>query len=127
MYESKFFRNSFCCYLNYFLYLCTWIVQLDRNCRFKTSSFVITESAAYAALSVVKSIMTYLYESGLWVGRQSRHNGRRLSTLCLRHTEIFQNYQYQSLEYGPTVDVPGVIISIPWRPCKHELCPFGCS
>ena len=29
---------------------------------------MITESAAYAVLSVVKSTMTYLYESGLWVG-----------------------------------------------------------
>lgn len=26
-----------------------------------------------------------------------------------------------------TVDVPGVIISIPWRPCKHRLCPLGCN
>ena len=127
MYESKYFPNSFYCYLNYFLYLCTWIVPLDRNCRFKTSSFVITGSAAYAVLSVVKSIMTYLYESGLWVGRQSRHNGRRLSTLCLRHTEIFQKQSVSKSRIWSTVDVPGVIISIPWRPCKHELYPFGCS
>ncbi len=26
-----------------------------------------------------------------------------------------------------TVDVPGVIISIPWRPCKHGLYHFGCN
>ena len=30
---------------------------------------MMTESAAYAVLSVVKSTMTYLYESGLWVGK----------------------------------------------------------
>ena len=52
---------------------------------------MITESAAYAMLSVVKSTMTYLCESGLWVG-QSRHR-RRLSTLCLRLSCNLANLQ----------------------------------
>ncbi|WP_232223204.1 hypothetical protein, partial [Prevotella sp. S7 MS 2] len=42
-------------------------IATDLSCRCKTSSFMITESAAYAVLSVVKLTMTYLYESGLWV------------------------------------------------------------
>ena len=74
----------------------------------------ITESAAYAVLSVVMSTMTYLYKSGLWVGMRSRHR-RRLSTLCLRHTEIFQKQSVSKSRIWSTVDVPGVIISIPWR------------
>ena len=85
--------NIFChflSFLNKFSYFYSRIVQPDRSCHCKTSSFMIIESVAYAVLSVVKSTITYLYESGLWVERQSRHNGRRLSTLCLRLPVIQQ-------------------------------------
>ena len=86
----------------------------------------ITESAAYAVLSVVMSTMTYLYKSGLWVGMQSRHR-RRLSTLCLRHTEIFQKQSVSKSRIWSTVDVPGVIISIPVETCRYGLYPVGCN
>ena len=117
----------FLSFLNKFSYFCSRIVQPDRCCRCKTSSFMITESAAYAALSVVKSTMTYLYESGLWVGRQSRHNGRRLSTLCLRRTEIQQIHGNIIVLNVVNGRCPGCDYINPVETCKHGLYPFGRS
>ena len=49
---------------------------------------MITESAAYAVLNVVKSTMTYLYESGLWVGRQSNMDYDHPDTAKYQQTNI---------------------------------------
>ena len=55
-----------------------------------------------------------------------RHNEGVYLTLCLRRTEISQIYSIIVLNEAME-DAPGVIISIPLRPCKHELYPYGCS
>ena len=68
---------------------------------------MITESAAYAVLSVVKSAMTYLYESGHGWEDNPDIEGVYL-TLCLRHIEILQPYRYFGLE------------------CSNGRCP-GCD
>ena len=49
---------------------------------------MITESAAYAVLSVVKSTMTYLYESGLWVGRRKITLLKTVKGFCCLMQEI---------------------------------------
>ena len=47
-----------------------------------------TESAAYAVLNVVKSTLTYLYESGLWVGRHSNMDYEHPDTAKYQQTNI---------------------------------------
>ena len=56
---------------------------------------MITESAAYAVLNVVKSTMTYLYESGLWVGRQSNMDYEHPDTAKYQQTNI-ESGMYQN-------------------------------
>ena len=46
-------------------------------------------------------------------------------TLCLRPIEILAKHFKSSVLNVATVDVPGVIISLLRRPCKHELYLFG--
>ena len=72
--------------------------------------------------------LTYLHESGLWVGeQQSRHNGRRLSTLCLRRTEIQQIHGNIIVLNVVNGRCPGCDYINPVETCKHGLYPFGRS
>ena len=65
-------------------------------------------------------------QSGRWVGKNSpRHIKGVYLTLCLRPIEILAKHFKSSVLNVATVDVPGVIISLLRRPCKHELYPFG--
>ena len=56
--------------------------------------------------------------------------GKRVKTYRRRLLDaLFKTYRILQIQNPvlniATVDVPGVIISIPWRPCKHILCPLG--
>ena len=68
-------------------------------------------------------MMTKQYKAGIGWERWSRHNEGVYSTLCLRRVESC-NISNLFLNLA-TVDVPGVIISLLWRPCNHGLYLFG--
>ena len=58
------------------------------------------------------------------MGRESRHNEGVY--LTLRSWRIESSKFNNPVMNVATVDVPGVIISTPWRPCKHGLHPCRC-
>ena len=80
---------------------------------------------AHAVQSVEKSIWRNLHWAG-WVGRQSKTYEKRLLNAKFETNRNPANYDHPALSVA-TVDVPGVITSIPWRPCKHVLYPLGCN
>ena len=59
------------------------------------------------------------------LGISSRGNVWILNAKFETHRNL-ANYDKSVLNVA-TVDVPGVITSILWRPCKHELYPYGSS
>ena len=63
-----YFSNIIAIFLIKFCTFAIGLYLLDQCFHRYTCSFKITESAAYAVQSVVKSTMTYLYKSGHWVG-----------------------------------------------------------
>lgn len=70
--------------------------------------------------------MAQLERSGLWVGMQNpRHIEGVYLTLCLRRTESCKIHN--PVLNLATVDAPGVIISIPLRPYRYGLYPYGRS
>ena len=58
--------------------------------------------------------------------------GKRVKTYRRRLLDaLFKTYRILQIQNPvlnvATVGALGVIISIPWRPCKHRLCPLGCN
>ena len=80
--------------------------------------------AAYAVLSMAESHDDKAVQSGHWVGKIVQTYEGVYSTLCF---ETHWNLANGSIIVSnkATVDVPGVIISLLRRPCKHELYLFG--
>ena len=67
-----------------------------------------------------------------FLGNKREMGGKRVKTYRRRLLDaLFKTYRILQIQNPvlnvATVDVPGVIISIPWRPCKHGLYPFGCN
>ena len=67
-----------------------------------------------------------------FLGNKRAMGGKRVKTYRRRLLDaLFKTYRILQIQNPvlnvATVDVPGVIISIPWRPCKHRLCPLGCN
>ena len=69
---------------------------------------------------------TFSVISGQWVGRESRYIEGVYLTLCLRRVESCKFIIVVSNMVNGRCPRGG-IISIPWRPCKHGLYPFGCN
>ena len=80
--------------------------------------------AAYAVLSMAESQMDEAHRSGQWVGTVVHTYRRRLLDAVFETSCNLASHRIIVLNKA-TVDVPGVITSLLWRPCKHELYLFG--
>ena len=114
-----------CRYLNKFLYLCTRTVYARPPLSRLDEFFQDNRVGSLRRAECSEVTLTYLYKSGHWVGRRSRHR-RRLSTLCLRQSEIFQIIRIKVLNVA-NGRCPGCDYINPVETCKHGLYPFGRS
>ena len=97
-------------------------LQWHSNLCFNLGLLNIDKQTANAELKAEKS--------NNFLGNKRAMGGKRVKTYRRRLLDaLFKTYRILQIQNPvlnvATVDVPGVIISIPWRPCKHILCLLG--